>query len=243
MTDVTAHIASRMLSVPSPQENEEHLCPCYEQIIGAAYGLITAERMAIRERKLTSSYHQEVRLKLAQILANEEPFSMHAPKEWITWANGFYFNVAIQRLIWVGDRLLTVFGRLPAICCEVVPQIPRKRGLGLEALLEDARNRLGHEHFSTSPNVAKIVAMLSTPFDALQTEVTESNYLRAIRWDVNKRKHAIGGFHRSSVADVDTAQEPWIGLGQDKQFEFALKGFKIICDVYSIFTNFISFAK
>ena len=54
-------------TVPRPEINEEHLCPCYEQLNGAAYSLIMAERHGVRQRNL-SSYHENVRLKLPELL-------------------------------------------------------------------------------------------------------------------------------------------------------------------------------
>ncbi len=72
--------------------------------------------------------------------------------------------------------------------------------------------------------------LLKAKFDAYRDPVTEKNFIRAIRWDVNKRKHALHGFHRHS-AGID-GTKTWPTIGQDMQVEYAIKAFCVSNDLY-----------
>jgi hypothetical protein len=221
--------------LPKPRMNEKHLCPCYEQIFGAFYSLVLSNKFGIKTRNL-EDYHNQVRLKLAESLSESFYSFDSVTKEFSTWASGFYFNSAIQRLIWVADRVLTIFGRLSARCCKDAPNF-KTSNIGIKWILVDARTRLKHECFYSASNIKKVVNMLdnSEKFNINKDIVTENNYLKAIRWDVNQRKHAIGGFHRSSSNKVK--EGPWVKLGQDQQFKYTIMAFDLICKAYSDLDN------
>jgi hypothetical protein len=215
--------------VPSPSNNEPHLCPCYEQIMGATYGLLMAQALGFESRSLSPQYHQDVRLQLPALIERGSVNPLGTEAGWQTWGNGFYFNAAIQRIVWVGDRVLTVFARLKTNCCPVVLR-PRCDVLGIRGLLSDAALRLAHEHFAWAGEVRRFVDVLNQDFDPAR-DVSDQNYFVAIRWDVNQRKHAIGGFHRSSAGAAKTGK--WKDLGADKQIEYALKAFELVVRAYS----------
>ncbi len=111
--EIKTRINVVLSKLPYPATNEKHLCPCYEQLIGAAYGLISAGDYGILNRSL-SDYHERVRPQLVPIMTAADRLPIAAKnKTWATWVSGFYFNTAIQRIIWATDRLVTIFAALP----------------------------------------------------------------------------------------------------------------------------------
>lgn len=228
---LTSIISKALSGLPLPAHDEQHLCPCFEQIVGAAYGVIVAERYGIRTRSL-KNYHDDVRLRLPSLLASEQVPPPATTGPLATWASGFYFNNALQRIVWSGDRLLVAFARLPASCCPAAPQVVADNSdIGLSALLKDAKARLDHEHLSGSSGVRAYYELLDVrSFNPEEDDVTDKNYLRALRYDVNEAKHSIGGFRRKSAGKG--TRGPWASLEQDKQFYYVATAFLAVGNLY-----------
>ncbi len=222
-----------MKRLPIPRYDEPYLCPCFELIIGAAYGLQSAEQFGIRSRDL-SRYHDDVRIHLPLLFGAVATVDRSNPA-FVTWVNGFYFNSAIQRLTWAGDRLMAIFGCLATNCCAGCPQtqpVGFKPRLKWGQILDKVNARLAHTCFQGAEPLRRYARLLQPAprFDAARDDVTEGNFLCAIRYDVNESKHSIGGFIRRSAGKGDTG--PWARLGQDKQFEYAVLALEALVEVY-----------
>ncbi len=228
-------IVAKLNAVPLPIDNEKHLCPCYEQLVGIAYSLWVADEYGIQKRNL-ENYHNKVRLQLPKLFSSsvQVPFSQ-IPQEWATWVSGFYFNAALQRLTWVGDRLLTIFASLPMNCCLHSPLPSRKKLRDIEMIIGFVKNRFNHleGHYKDNWHLLGLnsyLLLVDINFNPKRDKIADSNYIRAIRWDVNNRKHSVGGFDRSSAGRVVSGH--WSSLGQDIQFTYAIRAFQAICELY-----------
>jgi len=206
---------------------------CYEQLVGAAYGITTAGDYGILNRSLTD-YHNSVRLKLVPIMvaADRLPIT-DKNKTWETWVSGFYFNTAMQRIIWATDRLLTISAGLPLSFDSDLPTVKKENPHFFRDVVPTVRKRANHLQFRKEgrklDGLVVFLDLIEVEFDAHKHPITEQNYIRAIRWDVNQRKHALGGFHRRSAGAEGTT---WPTIGQDKQVYFAIKAFCVSINLY-----------
>jgi len=233
MIDLKKAVNEAVNFLPIPPEEDICLCSCYEQLIGAAYSLLTADIYGIQTRD-TKGYHYAVRVKLSQLLLNatDLPFRPTGGP-CATWASGFYFNTALQRIVWTGERLLKIFASLRITCCN--DALTRKnynlKGIGPIKGSVDKRLR----HLTAKHNRGNQLIALQTLYDLTainrvdldKDDVTDANYFGAIREDVNMRKHSLGAFNRSS-----TLSTKWSGL-KERQVMYAVKAFCVVCRVYA----------
>lgn len=77
----------------------------YEQLAGAAYALLEAERHGFSRRdQHRHDYHTHIRENVTAWIA-EAPFRQN-PTEFEDWLGGFYFNCAMQRLVATAEHLV-----------------------------------------------------------------------------------------------------------------------------------------
>jgi hypothetical protein len=242
--------STALSSVLLPAQDEKHLCTCYEQLVGIGYSLRVAAAYGILNRRLDKEYHKDIRLKLCSLLNKSKQIPRPPkPGPWATWACGFYFNAALNRIVWVGERLLKVFASLPMKCCTTAPQpIQNQQGIKFpknskkeskfESMIKFAEKRLTHlktDHPKES-QLQGIMSFVKLVRDKPQNSVVKgNNYFAAIRWDVNEQKHSLGSFRRSSASTVPITSAPrrWGQLRQNEQFEYSIKAFILICKLYS----------
>ena len=87
----------------------------YEQLHGAGFALLAAARHGVHQRDL-SNYHLRVRTNIVQIILEHDELGKVADRFAFDNAMaGFYFNSAIQRIVWASERLIKTFVSVPCL--------------------------------------------------------------------------------------------------------------------------------
>jgi hypothetical protein len=151
---------------------------------------------------------------------------------------GFYFNAAIQRIVWASERLIKTFVSVPCIC----GRSPKKNAnrQKFPDLLDDAKSRLDHLLCDNKRTFPELSALLNQ-FEEKQPRKRESPYdpekaLAMLRHDVNNRKHAVYGAHasdrKSAGGCCNLAPRYWSVAPQDCQMHLACNSFDLVRRAY-----------
>jgi hypothetical protein len=215
----------------------------YEQLHGAGFALLAATRHGVHRRDL-SNYHVRVRTRVVQtILEHDELGKVTDEFVFDNAIAGFYFNAAIQRIVWVSERLIKTFISVPCLCGRgpVKNAGPKRFG----DLLKDAKSRLDHLLADDKRTFPELSALLNQ-FAEKQPRKRESPYdpekaLAMLRYDVNNRKHAVYGTlasdRKSAGGGCNVTPSYWSDAPQDCQMHLACNSFDLVRRPYDELRN------
>lgn len=210
----------------------------YEQLHGAGYALLAADQHGVYERDF-HNYHEKVRAKIVRlILEHPDTAAISDKSAFDNAVAGFYFNAAIQRIVWASERLIKTFVAIPCICKRPAEKNADSRNFG--RLLQDSKLRMKHLISADKTNLPDTTAMLNQfPTHEYNHESAfDSNFtLSMLRHDVNNRKHAVYGplaqDRKSARPGSNTQPETWSGAPQDCQMHLACRAFEVVCRAYN----------
>ncbi len=208
----------------------------YEQLHGAGFALLAATRHGVHRRDL-SNYHVRVRTRIVQaILEHDELGKVTDTSIFDNAIAGFYFNAAIQRIVWASERLIKTFVGIPCPCGRAPEKNAASRNFGM--LLRDAKIRLGHlisDDKKTFPALSAVLNQFPAREHKRESRYNPKNALAMLRYDVNNRKHAVYGPYardRKSAGDCDVQPLYWSDAPQDCQMHLACSSFVVVCRAY-----------
>jgi hypothetical protein len=222
----------------------------FEQLAGAGYALLASHRHGIYRRNLVR-YYPRVQTRIASHLENFFSDVVRAdvsiPDDWLS---GFYFNSAIQRIVWAGECLLLTFAVVDCPCGHrkteksVAPERP-----GWIEVLKGALSRLDHAQNYDKTSLVKCRALREqfiVPDSCGGTRgyrrgdpLDRTKILAMLRYTVNNRKHRV--YVRSKLHDQVSAgrgdNKRWCSSGADWQMDLATEAFEIVCAAYQELKN------
>ncbi len=211
----------------------------FEQLQGAAYALLAAERHGVYERNF-HEYHAKVRAKVVALIlqhaANEKLSDKDAFDNAVA---GFYFNSAIQRIVWAAERLVTAFVSVECSCCGAVERSAICKTSHFSDFLKDARRRLKHIGSSGGQGfleVSKFLQLFTRKPYRRESPYDPGHILAMLQYDVNNRKHAIYGplARDRKTADLRGNAKPsrWSNAPQHVQMHLSCAAFEAVCRAY-----------
>jgi hypothetical protein len=136
----------------------------FEQIVGAAYALLAAERHGFsRHDERKYQFHAHVRENVAAWVA-EEPFRASDQSAFDDWVSGFYFNSALQRLVGAGEQLAAAFSA-QACPCGKSPASRHEARAGVRQECQAALHFLEHlrnAHRQELPELQAVLTQMSS---------------------------------------------------------------------------------
>jgi len=208
----------------------------HEQLHGAGFALLAASRLGVHRRNL-SDYHALVRTRIVQaILEHDELGKVTDTSVFDNAIAGFYFNAAIQRIVWASERLIKTFVGIPCPCGRDPEKNAASRNFGM--LLGDAKIRLGHlisDDKKTFPALSALLNQFPAREHKRESPYDPKNALAMLRYDVNNRKHAVYGAYardRKSAGSCDVQPLYWSDAPQDCQMHLACSSFVVVCRAY-----------
>ena len=209
----------------------------YEQLHGAGYALLAAIRHGVHRRDL-SNYHVRVRARIVQtILEHDAEGKATDEFAFDNAIAGFYFNAAIQRIVWASERLIKTFISVPCICGRKPEQNADARKF--PKLLKGAKLRRDHlisEDKRTFPELSALLNQFPDEEHKRESPYDPQKALAMLRYDVNNRKHAVydslARDRKSASGGCDFAPTYWSDAPQDCQMHLACKSFDLVCRAY-----------
>jgi len=237
--DTIVRAALELLAVP---EHGTVWVGPFEQLHGAGYSLLAAARYGISSRDICN-YHERVRKKIVSLILEQHATGQTQDN----WAlhnalAGFYFNAAIQRVVWASERLIKTFITITCTCGR--PAERHSSSKRFDKLLKDAKERIEHLRVEDKNEMPQTAAMLSQFPDEeykRETKLDPKFTLAMLRYDVNNRKHAIFSAlvrDRRSARGHDLAgATAWSTTPQNLQMQLASRAFEQVCVTYNEMRN------
>jgi hypothetical protein len=238
-SETAVRVALEVLEVP--QDRSVWVGP-FEQLQGAGYSLLAAKRHGIYTRDICN-YHARVRSKIVALILEQDATGQVQDQPALDNAlAGFYFNAAIQRIVWASERLIKTFVGIYCGCGRDPEEHFNSRNFS--KLLKDANLRLAHLKLQDKNEMIQTAGMLAQfPDEEYKREnkFDAKFILAALRYDVNNRKHAIFG---PSTRDRRTSRRvppaealTWSSKPQNVQMQYACEAFHQICLSYKELMN------
>lgn len=214
----------------------------FEQLQGAGYSLMAAKRHGIYSRDI-SNYHERVRTKIVALLLEQDTSGQVQDKSVLDNSlAGFYFNAAVQRIVWASERLTKTFVGIPCGCGRGPEEHANSRQF--PKLLKDARVRIEHLKSDDRIGMAHTAGMLDQ-FPGVEykreTLFNSKFTLAMLRYDVNNRKHLIFGplarDRRKTRGNGSNESAIWSSTPQDTQMRLACRAFCQVCVAYDELKN------
>ncbi len=249
--DTIAAIVASLKKLQCPAFNSVWLGP-FEQLLGAGYALLAATKHGIFSRNL-DHYNLQVQCKVTAHLeglfsksAISDPCELDNPCRFDDWVSGFYFNSAIQRIVWAAERLLLTSAAVDCRC----GKRPKEQSVACpipkwSQVLSGALKRLDHIQKDDGTDLVTCRAVREQFIVRDKSGTTREYYRREdpldrgiilamLRHSVNNRKHRV--YIRPELRDQESAgkgdKQKWHSCGADYQMNLACQGFDLVCDAY-----------
>ena len=194
----------------------------FEQIVGAAYALLAAERHGFsRHDERKYQFHAHVRENVAAWVA-EEPFRPSDQSAFDDWVSGFYFNSALQRLVGAGEQLVAAF--FAQECpCRKSPAGQRGSGrAGVRQECQAALHFLEHlrsAHRQELPEMHAVLTQMSSPASR-RTVFDPEHALATLRGELHQR-HVHAPRQPEPHKARPSARTSWSTAGPEQQIAVA----------------------
>lgn len=207
----------------------------FDQLTGAAYALLAAERHGYSHRdQRRFQFQPHVREQIASWIAGHT-FPQHvtdheANDELVC---GFYFNSAIQRLVWTSERLVAQFASLPCGCGrkpEVLPEGPKP---SFHELWKGASTRLDHVSFEHRRDLLQfglVVLQMAPERHQREVDFNPEMVLSMLRFAVKHRKATLHCFERRQES---YERLTWSSASAELRMKSAGDAFVLLCRAYN----------
>jgi hypothetical protein len=231
-------VKDALSSLDLPNEASVWVGP-YEQLHGAGFALLAARQYGVYERDL-QNYHTRVRTKIVSLILEHADTGRVSDKSAFNNAiAGFYFNAAIQRIVWASERLVKTFVTLECTCDR--PPEKNAKSRKFNELVCSAFVRMHHlltedgrDHTTLKDMSGMLKQLKSNYGDSSKYNPAEA--LSMLRYDVNKRKHAVFGpqarDRKSARLLCDDVPRTWSDAPQNCQMHLACAAFEVVCRAY-----------
>lgn len=228
-------VRDALAALECPNYGDSVWAAIYEHLTGAAYALMSAERHGYSRRDPRRfQFQPHVREQIASAIAGYT-FPQHvsdyeANDELIS---GFYFNSAVQRLVWVAERLVTLFSALPCPC-------GRQSEIHLEAgtpkfhdYWKGASKRIDHlafEHRTDLLQFGLVILQMAPDRHQREIDFNPEMVLAMMRFAVKHQKPTVSAWERHhDLHDRLT----WTTAGPGLQIKSAGDAFALLCRAYN----------
>jgi len=222
-----------------PQYSDSIWIAPFELLTGAAYALLAAERHGFSRRDQRKyAYHTHVRENIAS-LVGEYSFAQQASDRaaFDDWVSGFYFNSAVQRIVWAAERLLVAFAGIPCSCGQA-PEVLEDGRPGFGEIWKAASRRLEHVANEHQQDLSYVHVLLrQMPPDRhfrRETPFNPDTVFSMLRHDL-ERKHGLG-LHPHDEHHQPAGTElrlTWSTAGPGLQMQFVCAAFSLLCHAYN----------
>ena len=209
----------------------------FDQVTGAAYALLTAERHGYSHRDSRRfAFHAHIREQVASWIAGTAfPLHVSDHEAMDELVSGFYFNSAVQRLVWVSERLVTLFAGLPCPCGRK-PEIPAEDGPKptFFDFWKGASKRIDHlifEHRHDLLQFGLVVLQLAPDRHIREIDFNPEMVLAMMRSSVKHRKPTLEAFERRTNGHGDRLT--WSTAVPALRMKSAGDGFALLCRAYN----------
>ncbi len=227
-------VREALTALECPTYSDSVWTGAFEQLAGAAYALLAAERHGFsRHDERRYQYHAHVRENVAAWVA-EEPFRPSDQSAFDDWVSGFYFNSALQRLAGAGEQLVAVLAAQECSCGKLPGgRQPGRRG-GFREQCQAARRVLEHlrsAHHRELPEMQAVLAQMSLPAGR-GVAVDPERALAALRAELHQRR-AHGSRRPEGRAGASKARLSWASAGPERQMAMACAAFAQLARAYN----------
>ena len=209
----------------------------FDQLTAAAYALLEAEHHGYSHHdRRRFQFHAHVREQVAAWIAGTA-FPQHASDHdaMDEMVSGFYFNSAAQRLVWISERLVTLFaatpcpcGRKPEVSCDTSPAPT------FFEFWQGASRRMDHmafEHRRDLLHFGLLVLQLAPDRHSREADFNPEMVLAMLRFAVKHRKPTLHAWERRS--DGHGARLTWSTASPSLQMKSLCDGFALLCRAYN----------
>lgn len=223
-----------------PSRDKYYLSSVYENLIGAGYGLLKAERENFRKR--TPKGYNTVRLEneLSKFCSSKRDgvkIASFRSQDWNTWLPGFYFGSGIHRIVWVSERLLAILYDFTDSTARTVSKKGNKK---IKNFVSNGEKWLSAYKSSRGRDLPGLRCALASYMKLGQRDVgmQDETLLTVLHGWVNVQKHAAKGYVLTSeslqASEKTSSREPkpWRNLQADEKMDWAIKALRIVSGMY-----------
>ncbi len=228
-------VREALAALECPAYGDSVWAAAFDQLTGAAYALLSAERHGFSHRdQRRFQFQPHIRQQIASWIAGYS-FPQHvsdheASDELIS---GFYFNSAVQRLVWTSERLITLFAALPCPC----GRKPETAAEGPKPLFHDfwkgASHRLDHlacEHRRDLQQFGLVVMQMAPDRHQREIDFNPEMALAMLRFAVKHRKPTLHAWERRQETHERLT---WSTAGPALRMKTACEAFALLCRAHN----------
>ena len=207
----------------------------FDQLAGAAYALLAAEQHGYSHRdQRRYQFQPHIRQQVASWIAGysfPQHVSDHEAHD--EMVSGFYFNSAVQRLVWTSERLITLFAALPCPCGRKPEALAEGAKPQFHDFWKGASKRVDHVAFEHRHDLQQfgLVVMQMAP-DRHQREIdfNPEMALAMLRFAVKRRKPTLHAWERRQESHERLT---WSSAAPALQMKSACEAFALLCRAYN----------
>lgn len=205
----------------------------FEQLVGAAYALLAAERHGFsRHDERKYQFHAHVRENVAAWVA-EEPFRPSDQSAFDDWVSGFYFNSALQRLVGAGEQMVAAFSA-QGCPCKKSPAGRHGSRAGVRQESQAALHFLEHlrnAHRQELPDMQAVLVQMSSPVSR-HVAFDPEHALATLRGELHQRQ-AHAPRQPELRAARPSARTSWSTAGPEQQMALACAALSQLVHAYN----------
>lgn len=219
-----------LASLRCPRFGDSPWIAVFEQLASAGYALLAAEKHGYSHRdQRRFAYHGRIRADVVGWLAGyafPQYVSDYTAQDDLL--SGFYFNSAVERLVWAAERMVATFAAVPCPC----GRAPEPRGAAFSDCWKSASQRL--EHVSQEDridllNFGLVMLQLAPERHQREPELNPEMVLPALRFEVAHRRSPARLNGRSPADD----RPAWSTAGPLAQANLAGQAFALLCRAFN----------
>lgn len=228
-------VRDSLATLRCPTYGDSAWAAVFDQLTGAAYALLAAERHGYSHRdQRRFQFQPHVREQIASWIAGytfPQHISDHEANDELVC--GFYFNSAVQRLVWTSERLISLFAALPCPCGRHPEVSPDGGKPSFHDLWKGATRRLDHisfEHRHDLLQVGLVVLQMAPERHQREIDFNPEMVLSMIRFAVKHRKPTLNCFERRQEAHERLT---WSSASSELKIKSACDAFALLCRAYN----------
>ncbi len=228
-------VRDALAGLECPKYGDSVWTAVFEHLTGAGYALMAAECHGYSRRDPRRFQFQvHVRRQIASRLAGYA-FPQHvsdheADDELIA---GFYFNSAVQRLVWVAERLVTLFSAVPCPCGRHAEVVGDGAAPKFHDYWKGATTRIDHlafEHRTDLLQFGLVVLQMAPDRHQREIDFNPEMVLSMMRFAVKRQKPTRGAWERRHDGHERLT---WSTAAPALQIKSAGEAFTLLCRAYN----------
>jgi hypothetical protein len=228
-------VRDSLASLECPNHGDSVWGAPFDQLTGAGYALLAAERHGYSHRdQRRFQFQPHIRQQIASWIAGysfPQHVSDHEANDELI--SGFYFNSAVQRLVWTSERLIALFAALPCPC----GRKPETVAEGSKPMFHDfwkgASKRVDHiafEHRHDLQQFGLVVLQMAPDRHQREIDFNPEMVLSMLRFAVKHRKPTL---HVCERRPDNHERLTWSAAAPGLQMKSACEAFALLCLAYN----------